>query len=273
MSFLEALLLGIVQGLTEFLPISSTAHLRIVPALCGWEDPGAPFTAVTQIGTMAAVLVYFRRELTRMGIALLKSIRHMKPFETADSSMAWWILFGTAPIVLFGLLFKELIETSFRSLYVISASLIGLAALLAVAERVTKGTRDVPGARFRDAIVVGLAQAVALIPGSSRSGVTITAGLFLNFNRQAAATFSFLLSVPAIALSGFYQLWEMRHGLGGEAGAALLTATLVSGVTGFVAIAALLRFLRTHSTWIFIWYRIALGLLLLALLRSGHLVP
>lgn len=273
MSLLEAILLGIVQGLTEFLPISSTAHLRIVPALLGWADPGAAFTAVTQIGTLAAVFVYFWRDIVSLSKAFMRSIMHVRPFETADSKMAWLICLGTIPIGVFGLLFKDIIETSFRSLYVISGSLIMLAIILAIAERAGKRVREMKELRVLDTQLIGLAQALALIPGASRSGTTITAGLFLHMRREDAARFSFLLSIPAITLSGLYQLYQLRHDLAGDFGIALLVAVIVSGVVGYLSIEFLLRYLRSHSTWLFIGYRIIIGVAILILTFSGILQP
>ena len=273
MSLLEAIVLGIVQGLTEFIPISSTAHLRIVPALAGWDDPGAAFTAVTQIGTLAAVFVYFRKDIASLGGAFLHSLLRFRPFETRESSVAWWIMFGTIPIGMFGLMFKDIIETGFRSLYVISGSLIVLALILALAERAGRRARDISSMTLTDTLIIGVAQALALIPGSSRSGTTITAGLFLNLKREDAARFSFLLGIPAITLSGLYQLWELRAALAGDLGLALLVSIVVSGIVGYLSIEFLLRYLRSHSTWLFIVYRIALGALILILLATGIIQP
>jgi undecaprenyl-diphosphatase len=266
MTLLEAIVLGIVQGLTEFLPISSTAHLRIVPALLGWDDPGAAFTAITQIGTLVAVFVYFRRDIASLGRAFVLSLIHMRPFENDDARMAWWIMFGTIPIGVFGLLFKDVIETDFRSLHIIAGSLIVLALLLAGAEWYGKRRRGISSMRLWDTQFIGFAQALALIPGASRSGTTITAGLFLHLKREDAARFSFLLSIPAITLSGLYQLYQLRDQLAGDLGIALVVAVAVSGVVGYLAIAFLLQYLRTHSTMLFIVYRIALGSLILILL-------
>ena len=273
MSLLEAIVLGVVQGLTEFLPISSTAHLRIVPALFGWEDPGAAFTAVTQIGTLAAVFVFFRRDIASLSRAFLRSLLRLRPFETAESKMAWLICFGTIPIGVFGLLFKDVIETSFRSLYVISASLIILAVILAIAERAGKRVREMKSLSILDTQIIGLAQALALIPGASRSGTTITAGLFLHMRREDAARFSFLLSIPAITLSGLYQLYQLRDSLAGDLGVALIVAVIVSGIVGYLTIEFLLRYLRSHSTWLFIGYRIVIGATILILIFTGILQP
>jgi undecaprenyl-diphosphatase len=272
MTFIQSIIYGIIQGLTEFIPISSTAHIRIVPALLGWNDPGAAFTAVTQIGTLIAVLVYFRKDIVRLVGASITSLAHGKLMETEDARTAWWLVIGSIPIMAAGYLFKDIIETSLRSLYVIAATLIALAVVLMAAEYAAKHQRELTGIKAVDAIVVGIAQALALIPGASRSGVTITAGLFLNFKREAAARFSFLLSIPAVLVSGLYQLYKMRSVIAGEFGIDLLIAIVVSGVVGYLSIEFLLRYLRSRSTWLFIWYRIGLGIIIILLLVSGKLV-
>ncbi len=280
MTLFQAIILGIVQGLTEFLPISSSAHLRIVPALFGWDDPGAAFTAIIQIGTLAAVLIYFYEDIYRISIATLKGLFSGAPFATQDSKMGWMISLGTIPIVVFGLLFKDEIETSLRSLYVISSSLILLALILMLAEYLIKKA-EARGERLKrlnnlswlDAIVVGFAQSLALIPGSSRSGTTITGGLFLKMNRETAARFSFLLSLPAVFAAGIYQLIKVFPELqSSEEGLLnLVAATIVSGIVGYASIAFLLDYLKKHSTYLFIIYRIVLGCFLLAMLSLGYL--
>jgi undecaprenyl-diphosphatase len=273
MTFFEAVVLGVVQGLTEFLPISSTAHLRLVPTLFGWGDPGAATSAIIQLGTMLAVVAFFRRDIVDLFKAFIRGILRGKPFEEFDSRMAWYIAVGTIPVGLLGLFFKNFIETSARSLYLISASLILLALILAVAERISAFRRDVSSITFGDCIIVGFAQALALIPGSSRSGTTITAGLFLGFTREAAARFSFLLSIPAVVASGLFELYEVRHSISGVVAVDLSVATIVSAVTGFAAIAFLLKFLRSHTTYAFIWYRILLGGIILLLLSLKLIAP
>jgi len=282
MSILEAIVLGIVQGLTEFLPISSTAHLRIVPALFGWNDPGAAFTAVIQIGTLVAVLYYFYADILRIATATVQNTLQGKPFDSFDSRMGYMMILATVPIVISGLLLKTYIETSFRSLYVIAFTLIALALLLMLAEffvkvRVEKGEKqkELTDLSWLEAIVVGLAQCVALIPGASRSGVTITGGLFLGMTRETAARFSFLLSLPSIFAAGIYQLIKAREALfaTSEGILNLLIATVVSGIVGYYSIAFLLNYLKKNSTYLFIAYRIALGLLLLVLLFNGTLNP
>jgi undecaprenyl-diphosphatase len=268
MSAFEAIVLGIVQGLTEFLPISSTAHLRIVPAFVGWDDPGAAFTAVVQLGTMAAVLLYFREDLLRIATTWLASLRRPELRRELDARMGWYIGLGTIPIAVFGLIFSDQIESGGRNLYLIGSTLIVLGLVLAYAERVARRERDITTLDARDGTVIGLAQAAALVPGVSRSGATITAGLFRGLTREAAARYSFLLSVPAVVLSG---LFELRH-IGGAgqpgAGAAVL-ATLLAFVVGYASIAWLLRFLVRHTTGIFTIYRVILGSLVLILAATG----
>lgn len=282
MNIVQAVILGIVQGLTEFLPISSTAHLRIVPALFGWNDPGAAFTAVIQFGTLAAVLIYFYKDIVNITGSVIKGIVLRTPLHDRDAVMGWMIAVGTVPIVFFGLLLKEQIETTFRSLYIISASLIVLALILMLAENVMKKriARGLPlkslnNITWMDAIMIGFAQAVALIPGSSRSGTTITGGLFLGLNRETAARFSFLLSLPSIFAAGMLEFVKERELLfSSDIGAAnLIIATVVSGIVGYASIAFLLNYLKSHSTYLFIAYRIVVGLCLLYLLLTGVLPP
>jgi undecaprenyl-diphosphatase len=270
-SLLEAIVLGIVQGLTEFLPISSTGHLRIVPALAGWEDPGAAFTAVTQLGTMTAVLLYFRADLVRIGRAWLRSIGDRSARSELDARLGWYIVLGTVPIGIFGVLFKDQIETGARDLYLIGVALIALGLVLLLADTVGARDRGIEEVRTKDGFAIGMAQALALIPGVSRSGATITAGLFLGLDRTAAARFSFLLSIPAVVLSGLLELGSILTGEEGEhVGAVpLAVATLLAFASGYWAIAFLLRYLSTHSMAIFVVYRVALGALVLALAGAG----
>jgi undecaprenyl-diphosphatase len=271
MSLLEAIVLGIVQGLTEFLPISSTAHLRIVPAVVGWDDPGAAFTAVTQLGTMAAVLIYFRNDLWRITRAWVASLRSPEVRSSLDARLGWYILIGTIPIGILGLAFKDQIENGARNLYVIGVAMIALGLVLLLAERVASHDRSIEQITRRDGLLVGLSQAAALIPGVSRSGATITAGLFTGLTREAAARFSFLLSIPAVVLSGLFQLGEI--GTGGAEGAtgtvSLVVATITAFAVGYAAIAFLLRYLASHSTLVFVVYRVAVGVLVLVLASSG----
>src|SRR3954469_11911821 len=246
MSALQAIVLGLVQGLTEFLPISSSGHLRIVPAFFGWDDPGAAFTAVIQLGTMAAVLLYFRVDLWRIATAWLRSLRDRSVRGDLDARMGWYIILGTIPISVLGLAFKDPIETKFRSLELIGTTLIVFGLVMLAAEAASKRDRSLREITSRDGLLIGLAQALALVPGVSRSGATISAGLLLNFDRTAAARYSFLLSVPAVVLSGLFQLRDVSGGGGPPAGATAV-ATLLAFVTGYAAIAWLLRFVAHHS--------------------------
>jgi len=268
---LQAIVLGIVQGLTEFLPISSSGHLRIVPAFMGWEDPGAAFTAVIQLGTMAAVVLYFRADLWRITTAWLASLRDRSRRSELDARIGWYLIFGTIPICIFGFTFSHQIENGARSLYLIGTTLIVLGVVLLIAEKVSTRERALESLTRRDAIVIGFAQALALVPGVSRSGATITAGLFLGFDRVAAARFSFLLSVPAVVLSGVF---ELRGVLDGSAEGSVglgptAVATLLAFVSGYASIAFLLKFLTTHTTAVFVAYRIVLGAAVLVLAATG----
>jgi len=267
-SALEAIVLGVVQGLTEFLPISSTAHLRIVPAFAGWEDPGAAFTAVTQLGTMAAVLLYFREDLWRIARASLAGLRDREARRGLDFRLGLYIVLGTIPIGTFGLVFSDQIENGARDLTLIGCTLIVLGLLLLAAEKAGSHSRKLDSFTARDGIVIGFAQACALVPGVSRSGATLTAGLFLGLERTAAARYSFLLSVPAVVLSGVFELRKVGEG---EHAAAVPTAiaTIAAFVVGYASIAFLLRFLGSHSTAVFVVYRVLLGALVLALVAAG----
>jgi undecaprenyl-diphosphatase len=273
MNLLEAMVLGLVQGVTEFLPISSTAHLRIVPALLGWGDPGAAFSAVIQLGTVAAVILYFRKDIARILVAWFRGLRERAPMGTLDSRLGWYVIVGTIPVGIAGLLFKKSIETSLRSLYVIAGSMIVLAIFLLIAERVASHRRTIDQMTMKDGVVIGLCQAVALIPGSSRSGTTLTGGLAVGLKREDAARYSFLLSIPANTLAGVFELRHFFRATDRPSTLALLVGTAFAFLFGMAAIAGLLRFLRTHTTISFVVYRIAMGLLLLALLRNGNLDP
>jgi undecaprenyl-diphosphatase len=268
MSTLEALVLGVVQGLTEFLPISSSGHLRIVPALLGWQDPGAGFTAVIQLGTMAAVLIYFRADLWRIAGAWLRELRVPFRQRSHEANLGWFIVLGTIPISIFGFIFKDQIESGARSLYLIGSALILFSFVMLLAEHLATRKRGLEEMDGRDGLYIGVAQALALVPGVSRSGATISAGLLRGFDRVAAARYSFLLSVPAVVLSGLFELRKVGESGGPSVGATVI-ATLVAFVVGYVSIAWLLRYLGSHSLRIFVVYRIALGILVLALTASG----
>lgn len=270
-----SILLGLIQGLTEFLPVSSTAHIRIIPAFIYMPDPGAAYTAVIQLGSLAALLYYFRRDLTAFALASLKAFDSYRKGEplTHEALMSVYLMIGTIPVSVFGLLLKDYIKGPFRSLYVIAGSLIVFALFLLVADRMGKKDRQIKEMNWKDAVWIGLGQAFALIPGASRSGTTLTAGLLLGFDRAAAMRYSFLLSIPAIALSGLYELIKDFGELQKQGLISLLIGTLVSIVSSYVVVAGLLRFLRTHTTMIFVVYRVAMGLFILGLLYTQVLEP
>ncbi|MBG6218284.1 undecaprenyl-diphosphatase [Arthrobacter sp. CAN_A6] len=267
MNWIEAVVLGFVQGLTEFLPISSSAHLRIVGELLpNAQDPGAAFTAITQLGTEAAVVVFFWRDIVRILRAWFGSLRGSVPRNDPDVRMGWLVILGSIPIGVLGLLFQNQIEGAFRSLWIVATTLIVFGLILAVADAVGKQTRDLGQLTYRHGILYGFAQALALIPGVSRSGGTITAGLLMGYTREAAARYSFLLAIPAVFASGFYQLAKSvgtpgPFGLGETA-----LATGIAFVVGFAIIGWFLRFVSTRSYSVFVWYRVLLGLALYALL-------
>ncbi|MCB0720699.1 MAG: undecaprenyl-diphosphate phosphatase [Ignavibacteriae bacterium] len=268
---IKAVVYGAIQGLTEFIPISSTAHLRVIPALLGWKDAGAAFSAVIQMGTLIATLIYFRNDILNLTKGFFSAVKNKDFVSNPESRIFILIIVGTIPIGICGLLFKKFIEGDARGLYVISASLILLAIVLFIAEKVGTRKKEFEEITIKDGIIIGLAQALALIPGSSRSGVTITAGLFRGLKRDVTARYSFLLSIPAIGLSGLYELYSERTTLLNENFTVLIIATVVSGVVGYLSIAFLIRYLKTHSNMVFIIYRIVLGLIIILLLSQGIL--
>ena len=270
-NIIKAIVYGIIQGLTEFIPISSTAHIRVVPALLGWGDPGAAFTAVIQIGTLIATLIYFRNDIVLMITGFLNAFKTKKFLEDPYSRLLILIIVGTIPISIFGLAFKRFIEGGARGLYVVSCSLILLAIVLFIAEKISSKKKDLKEITIKDGLIIGLAQTLALIPGSSRSGVTITAGLFCGLKRETTARYSFLLSLPAVGLSGLYELYSERKELLNENTLELVIATVVSGIVGYMAIAFLINYLKTRTNLLFIIYRLALGILILILLSAGIL--
>jgi undecaprenyl-diphosphatase len=275
MGWFEAVVLGVVQGLTEFLPISSSAHLRIVGEAFGWDDPGAAFTAITQIGTEAAVLLYFRREIGRIIVAWLGSLAGRRKGDP-DARMGWLIIVGSIPIVVLGLLFQDDIETTLRDLRIVAVALILFSLILFWADRVGAKKRELEHLTVGHGIAFGFAQAMALIPGVSRSGGTITMGLFLGYTRAAAARYSFLLAVPAVLGSGFFQAYEALtgdvEGQGVSWGPTILATVIAFGV-GLTVIAWLLRYLDRGSFTPFVVYRIVLGGLILGLVAAGVLAP
>lgn len=282
MNLLEAIVLGIVQGLTEFLPISSTGHLTLAGKLMNLISEDHPeqwtaFIAVIQLGTMLAVLIYFWKDLMN----IIKDFVHdniFKPVkyseQSLNSKLGWLIIIGTIPVVIIGLTFKDAIEGALtKNLFVIAASLIVLALILALAEKIAKFKKSLGDITILDSLVIGIAQAISLIPGSSRSGTTITAGLFVGLNREAAARFSFLLSVPAVLASGVLQLYEALKFIDHNMALNIIVATIVSGISGYLAIDFLLKYLKKNSTFIFIFYRIALGIFILILLFNNIIQP
>jgi undecaprenyl-diphosphatase len=282
LNLFEAIVLGIIQGLTEFLPISSTGHLTVAGKfmnLISAEHPEqwTAFIAIIQLGTLLAVLIYFWKDI----ISIIKDffqdnlIRRVKYSEQKiNSKLGWLIIVGTIPVVIIGLAFKDAIEGALtKNLYVIAISLIALALILALAEKVAKFKKDLENITIIDSIVIGIAQALALIPGSSRSGTTITAGLFVGLKRETAARFSFLMSIPAVFASGVLQLYEAIAFVDNAMILNLFVATIVSGISGYLAIDFLLKYLRKNSTFLFVYYRIALGLIILILLFSNFIQP
>ncbi|MBZ0202049.1 MAG: undecaprenyl-diphosphatase UppP [Ignavibacteria bacterium] len=265
----KAIILGIVQGLTEFLPISSTAHLRIIPSFFGWGDIGASYTAVIQVGTMIAIIIYFWKDLTKMTISFLKSIA-TRDFKSNETKLFIMISIGTIPIVIFGFLLKDFIRHEFRSMYVMAGSLIFFSIILYIADRFTKKILTIDKLTLKDGIFVGFFQALALIPGASRSGSTISGSFFRHMTREDAARFSFLLSIPAVLLSGIYELFSQRATLlsGESAILSLIIATIVSGIVGYWSIWFLLSFIKKHSLFVFVIYRIAFGALIIILLST-----
>lgn len=275
MGWFEAVVLGLVQGLTEFIPVSSSAHLRVVGEAFGWEDPGAAFTAITQLGTEAAVLLYFRHDIWRIVTAWVASLGGRRRGDP-DARMGWLIIIGSLPIVVLGLLFQDQIETTFRDLRIVATALIAFSLVLYAADRIGAKQREVSDLTVPHGITYGLAQALALIPGVSRSGGTITAGLFLGYSRAAAARYSFLLAVPAVLGSGFYQVQQVLTGSGTGRGVdwgPTILATIIAFGVGLAVIAWLLRYLAYGSFTPFVVYRIAAGVLILVLVGAGVLDP
>ncbi|MEU8730477.1 MULTISPECIES: undecaprenyl-diphosphate phosphatase [Streptomyces] len=284
MSWFESLVLGLVQGLTEFLPVSSSAHLRLTAAFSGWHDPGAAFTAITQIGTEAAVLIYFRKDIGRIISAWTRSLADKSMRHDPDARMGWLVIVGSIPIGVLGLTLKDQIEGPFRDLRITATMLIVVGVIIGIADRMA--ARDEKGGRHRapqqrkelenlgvrDGLIYGLCQAAALIPGVSRSGATISGGLFMGYRREAAARYSFLLAIPAVLASGVFELkdaMESDHVSWGPT----LFATVIAFGTGYVVIAWFMKFISTKSFMPFVWYRIALGIVIIALVATGALSP
>ncbi|HUN92562.1 MAG TPA: undecaprenyl-diphosphate phosphatase [Burkholderiaceae bacterium] len=274
LTWLQVTLLGVIQGITELLPISSTAHLRVIPGLLGWRDPGSAFSAAMQLAAFCAVVVYFRLEIAEIGVEGGRQVLR-RDFKGYQAQMLIGIVLGTIPLLVAGAALRSVLNacnSPLRGLMVIGFASVAMSLLLAIAERVAQHTRELGEVRLRDGLIVGLAQAFALIPGVSRSGATLTAGLFCGMNRETAAKFSFLLGLPAITLAGFHEIWVLyRAGLDAHGWATLLVGLLSASLTSFAAIYGLLHYLEKRSTWIFVWYRFALGVALVVGIAGGML--
>jgi undecaprenyl-diphosphatase len=264
----EAVVLGLVQGLTEFLPISSSAHVRIVSALFGWEDPGAAFTAVMQLGTETAVLVFFRRDIAHIVGRWSASLIRREARADPAARLGWFVILGTLPIAVLGVLLKDPIETAFRDLRVVALSLLLFSFVLGIADVIARNRLPLERLTVRDAALFGLAQSLALVPGVSRSGGTISAGLLLGYTREAATRYSFLLAIPAVLASGLYELREIGSAGQVDWGPTLL-ATVIAFVVGYAVIRWLIRYVATHTFRPFVVERIIVAVLVLGLLSAG----
>jgi undecaprenyl-diphosphatase len=273
MGWLEALVLGIVQGLTEFLPISSSAHQAIVGQFFGGRDPGSAFTAITQLGTEAAVIIFFRRDIWLIIRHWALSLVGKVPRSDPEARMGWLVIIGSVPIVLLGLLFQDAIDHTLRNLWTTAAMLAGFGLIIGVVDRLARNIRPIESLTWGHGILFGLAQCLALIPGVSRSGATITAGLALGYERVAAAKYSFLLAIPAVLGSGLFKLADISNDPIPPAWGPIALATLVAFVIGYVVIAWLLRYISTHNFLPFVIYRLALAALVVVLLLTGVLTP
>jgi len=270
LSWLQAIILGISQGLTEFLPISSTAHTLVVSRMLGWPDPGAAFTAVTQVGTELAVVIYFRNDIARILKAWFASLTKVDQRSNPDAKMGWYVIIGTIPIGIAGLAFKTSIETTARNLWLVAGSLIVMGILLGLADRYARHSKSEVDINTKNAILFGLGQALALIPGVSRSGATITAGLAMGFKRDVAARYSFLLAIPAVFASAALTAGDIASDDFAN-WPATIVATVVAFVVGYFVIAGLMKYLQTKTFLPFVVYRVGLGTLLMVLLATGVL--
>ena len=274
LGFLKVGMLGIVQGISELLPISSTAHMRIVPALLGWQDPGSAFSAAMQLAALAAVISYFRADVRGLSEGVVAAIRR-RDFEDWNFRFLVWIVLATIPVSLFGLLLSSKLNSCgspLRTLTVIGLACIVMGGLLAFAERAARHVRTIDHVTLRDALIVGCAQVGALIPGVSRSGSTLTAALFLGLQRDEAARFSFLLGIPTIALAGLFELWKLRKaGLDLHGWSVLGFGIVIASISAFAAIWGLMRVLERFSAWPFVVYRVLIGMFLIASVVVGLL--
>lgn len=274
LSWLQMAVLGVIQGITELLPISSTAHLRVIPGILGWRDPGSAFSAAMQLASFVAVVVYFRKDIGNLGRATLHAVS-ARNFDAGAGRVGLGILLGTIPLVIAGLLLKPILNgchSPLRGLLVIGSASIVMSLLLAAAEKWARHRRTFAEITLADGIIVGIAQTLALIPGVSRSGATLTAGLFCGMQRETAARFSFLLGLPAVTLAGVYELRVLfKAGLNSDGWLSLLIGLVFASVTAFAAIYGLLHYLERRSTWIFVWYRLIFGVAIVTAVLSGHL--
>ncbi len=271
MGWLEALVLGLVQGLTEFLPISSSAHISIVGQFFGGEDPGSAFTAITQLGTETAVLIYFRRDITRIVSAWCRALVGRLPRDDADARLGWLVIIGSVPIVVLGLLFQDAIDSTLRNLWITVAMLAGFGLVIGVVDSRARTERTMHQLTWKHGVLFGLAQALALVPGVSRSGGTIAAGLALGYTREAAARYSFLLAIPAVLGSGLYKLTDVANDPVPPAWGPIALATVVAFGVGYAVIAWLLRYVSTHDFKPFVLYRLGLAAVVAVLLLTGVL--
>jgi len=274
LSWAQVAVLGIVQGITELLPISSTAHLRVLPGLLGWPDPGSAFSAAMQLASFAAVVVYFRNDIAHLASAGLRAVSQ-GDYRSHDSRILFGIVLGTAPLLVAGAALRSVLNachSPLRGLMVIGCASIGMSLLLALSERIARHNRGYAQIRLRDGLIVGAAQTLALIPGVSRSGATLTAALFCGMERETAARFSFLLGLPAITLGGLYELGVLiKAGLGAPGWITLTIGLACASITAFLAIYGLLRYLERRSTWVFVWYRLIFGVAIVAGVAAGYL--
>ena len=273
MSIIEAIVLGLVQGLTEFIPISSTAHLKIVPEILGWGDPGAAASAVIQFGTVIAAIIYFARDIIRIAVGFFRGLFSRAFMKDPDFADGIYVILGTIPIVILGLLLKKTIETTFRGAWLVTFMIIFVAILMQWSERyaMRHGFRDERDFNATDATTIGLGQCLALIPGASRSGSTLMTAFFRRVPREKAARFSFIMSLPAVTAAGVLELFSEKEHLAALGKAPIIIAIVVAFISGWASIWFLLRYLRRHSTYVFIYYRYVLGALMIALLATGYL--
>ena len=276
LNIFQAIFLGLVQGVTEFLPISSSAHLKVIPEALQWGDPGVAFTAIIQLGSIAAVIWFFWSDIVTVITGAFTAVQK-KDYQSLEFQMAAGIALGTLPLILIGLLIKKFIpdfdNSPLRSLSAIAIASIFMSILLGIAEKIGQRKRDLNSLTVMDGVLMGLAQCLAFVPGCSRSGSTLTAGLFMGLERPVAARFSFLLGIPAITLPGLVEVKDaIDTGFSGVSAVSLIVGTLSAAVFSYLSIAWLLKFLQTHNTFIFIWYRLAFGVVILSAIATGGLL-